>query len=74
MDPFTHALIGAAAARPFFPEPEGRRSSDRLACAKASSRPDVLDTDAEGDPVSWVDLVSDRRASLLRMWSDLWSH
>ena len=30
-----------------------------------------LDPAAAGEPVSWVDLVTDRRASLRRMWIDL---
>lgn len=30
-----------------------------------------VSSDSIGDPVSWVDLVTDRRASLRRMWSDL---
>lgn len=29
---------------------------------------------ADGDPVSWVDLAGDRRASLRRMWDDLRRH
>ena len=30
-----------------------------------------LNDGSTGEPVSWVDLVTDRRASLLKMWSDL---